>query len=996
MDRRGSGRRRRNLHPGALNLDVPIPVGRPETDLSFFFPLSAHSTIAVSCFCCLCAVVLVAAAVFVNVHHKTVSNDAARATNVCGVIADPSIVNRGRNVLIGASVAFILVYIIVAVAAVWYLRRVSMKLERSMGKTHAAFAHLGKLQLESVPLYVNEFSDVDAITEKQTFLLERYSRALELQQCEDSMNDVSLVLRQFRKLLPDAVFHKESPVELRDVRLGGTAVLRTLGEHSANRLGTLILTGASSLQRRHRLNSLATPNQGAGLAHPTDARNATEAALPRECFRRQAENEISQKTLNISGIHSRFGFRLKARKATVVLISLFGLAGYMDDDMHYCHYLSQQFLSVVTDLIDRHNGTVLNATPDTVIAVWNAFSDNSDHEKAGMQCVCVATQALEPLLTEVVVPMRLDLTLAVVATSGHVLAGTVGSEEECAMVVYGRCVPLAEELPALLVAQGVKYACAGGLPEHCPEAFACIPIDCVTDFDNSRHVVYEIVQKPVPSLQRFTEAFKQFQAGEYDLAERTYLELAGEDCKDAWTLRMGQLCSYLKKSGTMYTRRVPQWQIFPVEEPGDNTVTQRHKLSYHWRKPKVTPVEDQLRSAILRQSDAHASSATVFGEVTQPRLNCRLSGVQTTAKTRPILQETLKQPPVVDVRDRQGMTFRMSSRILGMGIEGSVYMGLSPTGALVAIKAIQLPTMRHLQSNQMSSVNRRRLRRKGINVDVNVDEALDAIVNEVSLLSRLRHTNIVGYISCAVVESKLLLVMEFASGGSLYNMLKRFTKFNVDRAKQYLRDVLKGLAYLHRKDIVHRDIKPQNVLVLETGLCKLSDFGRSQRLLKTSNTSQPEGTAPYMAPEAARGKAEKASDVWSFGIMMAQMLSGILPWPNMDEMIIQAFCYNVGYNESFVPQLDERISAEAKKIIMWCCNREPSKRPTAEELLKCPYFRQPKALTNTPASNRCASRPEERVQFTSLHGVPLKPASPHFPNFPFFGGLGPNSFSASD
>ncbi|RNF09265.1 protein kinase [Trypanosoma rangeli] len=114
--------------------------------------------------------------------------------------------------------------------------------------------------------------------------------------------------------------------------------------------------------------------------------------------------------------------------------------------------------------------------------------------------------------------------------------------------------------------------------------------------------------------------------------------------------------------------------------------------------------------------------------------------------------------------------------------------------------------------------------------------------------------------------------MNFASDGSLYNMLRRYTKFKVDQAKQYLRDVLKGLAYLHRKVIFHRNIKPQNVLFLETELCKLSDFGTSKRLLKLSNTSQPGGNAPYMDPETARGKAEKASDIWSFGIMMAQIL----------------------------------------------------------------------------------------------------------------------------
>ncbi|RNF09264.1 putative protein kinase [Trypanosoma rangeli] len=123
-------------------------------------------------------------------------------------------------------------------------------------------------------------------------------------------------------------------------------------------------------------------------------------------------------------------------------------------------------------------------------------------------------------------------------------------------VVYGRYLPLAEELTFLLIAQGVECACTGSLPEHCPEVVVSIPIDCVTDFDNKRHVIYDIVQNPVPSLHRFIEAFKQFQADGYDITERIYLDLAGKSCRGAWALRMGQLCSFLKRIGTVYKRRV--------------------------------------------------------------------------------------------------------------------------------------------------------------------------------------------------------------------------------------------------------------------------------------------------------------------------------------------------------------------------------------------------------------------------------------------------------
>ncbi|PWU98933.1 putative serine/threonine protein kinase [Trypanosoma cruzi] len=959
-------------HHGMLSDEDSVPKERPEPDLSAFCSLTAFSTITVSFYCFISAICLVGSATFVNVYHKLFSDDAVHAAVGCGVNATSWTVNRARNVLIGASITFILIYTIFALAAVWYIRRTLMDLERSMCQLYCTFDHLSKLRLESVPLYVNKYSDVDVITEKHTFLLERYSNVLELQQTEDSINNVSLILRQFRKLLPDAVFHKKIAGELRESMAGEMAILRTVGNRPSNRLGTMMVAKISSLLRRQNIVSPVAPDGKQGLACPTEFPKTYSSVL-QEDINNHGKGKCSCGTLNIAELQSGIDFCLKKRMVTVVVASLSGLAVCMDEDLQYFQYFSQEFLSVVTDLIDRNNGTVLNAAPDRVTAVWNAFSATPDHERAGMQCVCESIFTLESLFAKVFIPMGLELTPVVVATSGCVLAGTVGSEDERAMVVHGRCVSLGEALPSLLMAQGVKYACTGTLFENCSELFTCVPIEYVTDVDERRHVIYEIVNKPVPSLQRITEAFKRFQAGEYDLAERMYLKLSRENCEDRWGLRMGQLCSYLARSGGTYQRRVPQWQMFPVEETDDSTVTQRNKLFYHWRKPEVTPVEDQLRNAILRNSGTCTELAVPPCGVIQPRPNFFVSGDH--VLSFPPLSEAPKPPAVFDVCDRQGMTFRMSDRILGTGVSGIVSMGLSQTGALVAIKAIQLPRITHTAFNQMSGVNRRRLRRKGINVDVNVDEALDTVINEVSLLSRLRHANIVGYISCAILRDKLLVVMEFASGGSLYNMLHKFTKFKVDQAKRYLRDVLKGLVYLHREDIVHRDIKPQNVLLLETGLCKLSDFGTSKCLLKVCNSGQPEGTPPYIAPEAARGRAEKASDIWSFGIMMAQMLSGRLPWSNMEEMTPQTFCYNVGHNENFVPQLDEQISAQEKEIIMRCCNRVPSKRPTAEELLQDPYFSQSKTFTNAHPLGSLTSRVDECFQLSSLNASQLRPSS---------------------
>ncbi|KEG15265.1 putative protein kinase [Trypanosoma grayi] len=914
---------------------------------------------------CIAGLCLVGTVLFTNIDNRITWNNAIQEAETCGATSILSTVNHTKGILIGVSTACIVTYIVFALALLGFSRHVSRSLERELSHLYDAFDLLSKLQLESVPLYVNEHTDVDVITEKQTFLLERYSDQVELQKVQDVMNNVTLVIRHFRKTLPDTIFKKKMAGVIAESSQREDRGIGTPGAQSSPTLGSINVVGAASSPGRQHAASLRTSLTDYPLTHRSDETRAL-VSVTRDGRKKFAENEGSYRTLNVSEIHGGVESGLKRRKATLMVACLSGFVPQMDADLRYCHYLSQEFHSLVTDIADKYGGTVLKVTSDRVIVEWNAFSDASSHEKAGMQCVCETIVALDSFIYEVTYSTRMKLTPVVMATSGYILAGTVGTEDERAMPIYGNCVALGEELPSLLITLGVKYACTGDLSESCPGGCCCIPIDCVTDANNNQHVVYEIFEGSHSHHKKLVEAFQYFQAGEYATAERMYCDIYDANPGDEQTFRLGQLCYYLQKSGKIYRRRIPQWQLFPVEvDESTNMPLQKRKDSYHWRKPEASSVEDQLRRAILsRDGTCPPSASSTDGH----QVGLAPHAYRARSPSCPASPDIDWRPDITEFRDRQGMIFRMSNRILGTGACGSVSIGLSQTGALVAIKAIELSVIRYTQTENMSSVNRRRLRRKGINVEGNVEEALDAIINEVSLLSRLRHPNIVGYISCAVLDQKLLVVMELASGGSLHNLLWQFSKVKVNRAKRYLRDVLKGLEYLHRKNIVHRDIKPQNVLLLENGLCKLSDFGTSQRLQKISSSNRPEGTPPYIAPEAARGKAEKASDIWSFGIMMAQILSGSLPWPNVKNMTPHVFLYNVGKVESFVPQVDDRISSDAKEIIMRCCRRNPSERPTARKLLADPFFTPTRAYVSSTATNRRSLGVDEIFQSGSPNG----------------------------
>lgn len=106
--------------------------------------------------------------------------------------------------------------------------------------------------------------------------------------------------------------------------------------------------------------------------------------------------------------------------------------------------------------------------------------------------------------------------------------------------------------------------------------------------------------------------------------------------------------------------------------------------------------------------------------------------------------------------------------------------------------------------------------------------------------------------------------------GSLQRIINEFSALPSATARVFIRDVLRGLHKLHSIDVIHRDVKPQNVLLSLSGTCKISDFGTSawiQQLARHEYQGQVTGTPAYLAPEAARGLSVKESDIWSCGIV---------------------------------------------------------------------------------------------------------------------------------
>src|SRR5215510_4687988 len=170
----------------------------------------------------------------------------------------------------------------------------------------------------------------------------------------------------------------------------------------------------------------------------------------------------------------------------------------------------------------------------------------------------------------------------------------------------------------------------------------------------------------------------------------------------------------------------------------------------------------------------------------------------------------------------------------------------------------------------------------------------DDLLQEPRLLAALDHPNIVGILTAEKVEGVFFIVMEYVKGESLEAALDREKSLDVPRAVAYILQILKGVEHAHSNQVLHRDLRPANVLISESGVVKVADFGTS-RLLEKSHATTVIGSPPYMAPEQFQGRAVLASDIYSVGVMFYQMLTGQLPYfsPNpaqIERMVASGRC----------------------------------------------------------------------------------------------------------
>ncbi|KAF9952397.1 Suppressor of Sensor Kinase (SLN1), partial [Modicella reniformis] len=266
------------------------------------------------------------------------------------------------------------------------------------------------------------------------------------------------------------------------------------------------------------------------------------------------------------------------------------------------------------------------------------------------------------------------------------------------------------------------------------------------------------------------------------------------------------------------------------------------------------------------------------------------------------------------------------AKYIGSGTFGTVYLGTnSDTGELIAVKEIRF------QNASQSLVK--------------------SIEDEMRVMKMMNHPNIVRYDNIEVHRHKVFIFMEYCQGGSLADLLEHGRIEDEKVIKFYTLQMLKGLSYLHEMNVVHRDVKPDNILLDHLGNIKYVDFGAAKILAKNQRTrthgrsvaqsmgvgvgaNSLNGTPMYMAPEVIKNgeKGRKGSmDIWSLGCCVLEMATGRRPWAHLDNE--WAVMYHVATSHPPLPD-PSQMSAKGIAFLKRCFTRNSRERPSAVELLR--------------------------------------------------------------
>ena len=292
------------------------------------------------------------------------------------------------------------------------------------------------------------------------------------------------------------------------------------------------------------------------------------------------------------------------------------------------------------------------------------------------------------------------------------------------------------------------------------------------------------------------------------------------------------------------------------------------------------------------------------------------------------------------------INFYLYGRRLGQGAFAKVNLGLNVlTGRVVAIKSFK----------------------KKAEEKFNIK--MKKIQYETELMKRFNHKNITKILEVFHDEEYMLIIMEYINGENLFSFVKKRRKLSEKLAKFLFRQIILGIEHIHSKNVVHRDIKLENIMIDFNNTIKICDFGIGKVLKSEDELLYDKcGTPMYMAPEIILSNENDGYkgfpvDIWSSGITLYIMLSGTLPFNlksknNKKENI--SFNGNKRYINTYLqnqiisvkPREIENISEEAKDLLKGILNKNPEKRLTCNQILNHPWLKNAKNLDLFDINNK--------------------------------------------
>lgn len=284
---------------------------------------------------------------------------------------------------------------------------------------------------------------------------------------------------------------------------------------------------------------------------------------------------------------------------------------------------------------------------------------------------------------------------------------------------------------------------------------------------------------------------------------------------------------------------------------------------------------------------------------------------------------------------------------------------------------------------------------KTLNVKTPSSAQLQAFKNEVAMLKKTRHCNILLFMGC-VSKPSLAIVTQWCEGSSLYKHIHVIeTKFKLNTLIDIARQAAQGMDYLHAKNIIHRDLKSNNIFLHDDLSVKIGDFGLATAKVRWSGSqqsNQPTGSILWMAPEVIRMKEVNPysfqSDVYAFGIVLYEMLTEQLPYSHINNKDQILFMVGCGKLRPDLTNVRSDCPQALKRIVEDCIKFSREDRPLFRLLLNM----LENMLRTLPKFHRSASEPNftqtqlQNDDFLYLCSSPKTPVNFH--NFQFYNGTG--------